>query len=127
MQIVIRSNRRDLDESFIFEYLPDYIYSIFISSVNTLRLREFNEFFDIDSLEILDTALKNLLITKNGNYIYTITINKNLKYEDISLEFWVSVITYGNREIKGYPIILEIFNLISDDITEIYKEWVDGY
>lgn len=126
MQISIRSNVEDLDESFVYEYLPDYIYRLFITSVSPIRLREFNEFFEINSLEILDQALKKLLITKNGKYEYTIKIDKKLKYNNVSLESWITIITYGNREIKGYPILLDIFNFTSDNITEIYEEWVDG-
>ena len=126
MQLIIISNSRDLDETFIYKYLPIYFYKEFLSMVDETRLKEFDEFFDIDSFEILKKALKNLLITKNGMYEYIIKVNKILKYDDVSINSWINVITYGNREIKGYPILIDLFNDISENIQDIYKEWEDG-
>lgn len=86
MQITIRADSRDLDPTFIYKYLPDYIYKTFIISVDLKRLKEYDEFFEIDSLVILTKALRNLLITRNGNYEYTIKINKMIKVDDVSIE-----------------------------------------
>lgn len=127
MQIIIRNNTQNIDETFIYSYLPDYIYKLFINTVDKNRLTEFDEFFEIDSLSILERILKNLLILKTGNSVYTIKTNKNLKDSDkISLVSWLQIITYGNREIKGYSIVLDIFKYISEHIWDIYEEWLDG-
>ena len=127
MQLIIQSNSKDLDKEFIYVYLPDYIYKAFLLTVDETRLKEFDEFFDIDSLEILTKALKNLLITKNGMYEYIFKVNKVLKYDNVSISSWINVITYGNREVKGYPILIDLFKSISENIKTIYKEWENGH
>lgn len=127
MQLIIQSNSKDLDKEFIYVYLPDYIYKAFLLTVDETRLKEFDEFFDIDSLKILIRALKNLLITKNGVYEYIFKVNKILKYNNVSISSWINVITYGNREVKGYPILIDLFKSLSENIKTIYKEWENGH
>ena len=85
MQLIITSNSKDLDETFIYTYLPNYIYKEFLLIVETSRLKEFDKFFNINSLEILTKALKNLLITKNGMHEYIFKVNKILKYNNVSI------------------------------------------
>lgn len=124
MQLTIRTDSRDFKESFIYDYLPLYIYKMFLLTVDRTRLSEFDNFFNINSFSILSKALRNLLISKNGSYEYIISINKTLKEDGILLVSWINVITYGNREVKGYPLLIDLFNGISDDIGNIYREWV---
>ena len=128
MQLIIRlNNRNNFDENFIYNYLPNYIYDQFLKSADISRLVEFDEFFDINSFDILKKAIRNLLITKNGNYEYIIKVNKVLKVDNVTIDVWISVITYGNREVKGYPILIDLFKHIQENIGLIYKEWEDGY
>jgi len=127
MQLVIRNSTEDIDKTFFYSYIPNYIHKLFIDTVDKRRLKEFDEFFEIDSFNILNRLLKNLLVLKNGNTAYTIKVNKILRDRGgIPLETWLQVITYGNREIKGYSIVLDIFKYISENIWDIYEEWVDG-
>ena len=77
MQITIQVNKGIIEESFIYAYLPRYIYDWFVKSVDISRLAKFDEFFGINSFDILSKALRNLLITKNGNNEYTIKTDKD--------------------------------------------------
>ena len=128
MKITLTNNKEKSIDYFIYGYLKDYIYDLFIKSVSLSRLKAFDDEFEIDSYEILRKAMASLLITKNGNNQYIIQTNNLIKVGDNYINYYINLITYGNREIKGYPIILDIFKFISNNITKIYREWEDnGY
>lgn len=125
MKLTITNNKENSIDNFIYGYLKDYIYDLFVESVNIvsrLRLKAFDEEFEIDSYEILRKAMASLLITKNGNNQYIIQTNDLIKVGDNYINYYVNLITYGNREIKGYPLILDIFKFIRDNINKIYRE-----
>ena len=128
MQLTLSNNSGIPIDNFVYGYLKTYIYDLFVKSVSRLRLKAFDEEFEIDSYEILRKAMANLLITKNGNNQYIIKINNLLKVDDNYINYYINLITYGNREIKGYPIILDIFKFIYNNVNKIYREWGDnGY
>lgn len=115
-------------DSFIYGYLKGYIYNLFLISVNRLRLKPFDELFEIDSFDILKQAMLNLVISKQGHNTYNIKPNNLIKVEDNYIDYYINLITYGNREIKGYPIILDLFKFIYNNINKIYGEWENnGY
>lgn len=122
MKITLTNNKEKSIDYFIYGYLKDYIYDLFIKSVSLSRLKAFDDEFEIDSYEILRKAMASLLITKNGNNQYIIQTNNLIKVGDNYINYYINLITYGNREIKGYPIILDIFKFISNNITKIYRE-----
>lgn len=122
MQLTVISN--DNIDSFVYNYLTNYIPELFKKSVDKQRLELLNKEFKIDSFSILTKALNNLLVTKNGNQ-YIIKINRNIKVGKHYINYYINLINYGNREIKGYPIILDIFKFISNNIKNIYREWDD--
>lgn len=109
-------------DSFIYGYLKGYIYNLFLISVNRLRLKPFDELFEIDSFDILKQAMLNLVISKQGHNTYNIKPNNLIKVEDNYIDYYINLITYGNREIKGYPIILDLFKFIYNNINKIYGE-----
>jgi len=127
MQITIKTTNSLKNEFFIYNYLKNKPYQIFLKNVDLNRLRAFDREFNINSFNILRIALTNLLITKNGNSEYSIKINKVIKVQGKDLDYWINLITYGNRTIKGYTILLKIFDYISNNIGLIYKEWEDGH
>ena len=78
---------------------------------------------NINSREVILYACRNLSITKPSKNVYNISINKNLKYKGKSISSWIKLITYGNRDIKGYPVVLNIFRKVKDNISYIYREY----
>ena len=65
--------------------------------------------------------------TKIGNYMYTIGVNKNLKYKGQFIMELIHKITYGDLTHKGYPILLQIFKEVSERINIIYEEWLEKW
>ena len=126
MQITITNKSDSNINNFVYGYLRLHIYDLFLKSVNRSRLKEFDELFKINSFHILQVAMSNLLITKNGNYEYSIKINKTIKIYGDYITSWINIITYGNREIKGYTILIDIFKYVSDNIVTLYEGWLNG-
>lgn len=122
MKIIIY-NKDSYSKSFIEKYLPSYIMSIFKRSYSKKKLEELDKEFNIDSLNIIKTALKNLKISEQTNS-YSIEINKNVKYKHQNIDSLINLITYGNRSCKGYLIIYKIFKEIAENIDIIYEEWL---
>lgn len=122
MQLTITNKTLDNIDSFVYQYLPRYINNIFEKGINKKRLQAFDKLYKINSYQILNRALKNLLITKNGNNQYNIKINNVIKIDDRYIDYYIKLINYGSRDIKGYPFIRNLFNYIKDNINKIYKE-----
>jgi len=121
---IILYNKDEYNRKFI-EDLPSIALKLFNNSFNRMRLLNIDREFDIDSLNIIKFALKNLIISEQPNS-YSISINKNLKYDHQPVDSLINVITYGNRNCRGYTIVLDIFNYIVKNIDILYKEWLDG-
>lgn len=123
MKLTINS-KNNIDR-FIYNYLPTYIYKLFLNTVDVNRLKIFDKELGINSLEMLSYLLRHLIITKIGSETYNIEINKNLKINNVLLEPYLRYITYGSRTLKGYPIIYNIFKVVKENIDIIYKRWED--
>lgn len=101
---------------------------LFETYINTNKI--FN--VDIDIRYLLRTFISTLYI-KQTKESYILEFNTNICYPttDISLFSIVKFITYGNKEINGYPFILETFKRINNNIEQYYNlytmmtKWVD--
>ena len=114
MQIEIKVKDNTGVDSFIFGYLPKYIYREFINRLSPERLALFDSYFKINSFELLKYTLKHLLITRVRDNTYIVKIDKTLTYKNKPIMSYVNLITYGTRDIKGYTIILDIFKYITN-------------
>ena len=119
MKIII-SGKDNYSRKFI-EDIPNKILELFNELFNRKRLSLIDKEFDINSLNIIRFALENLSISEQSNS-YSISINKNLKFDHQSVDSLINLITYGNRNCKGYTIVLDIFNYIAKNIDILYKE-----
>jgi len=126
MQLTISNNSLNNIDIFIYSYLPGYIKKLFEISVDKKRFKPFDREYKINSYSLLKKALNNLIISKNGNNQYIIKTNNIIKVNNLTLDYYLRLINYGTREIKGYPLISELFNYIKDNINKIYKEWDGG-
>lgn len=124
MQIKIVSENQI--DNFVKVFIPNYIMSRFETNVNKFLLHRFDDMFDIDSYGALKFALRNLLITKEKTDTYIIKFDKSLRYDEYFIMDYVNLITYGTREIRGYPILLDIFKYVSDNISTLYTMWEVG-
>lgn len=125
MKIII-NNTYNIDK-FVYNYLPVYIYELFINTVEIERFNTFNKELKLNSFNIISNLLKSLSISKINDTSYDISINKNIKINGQSAETYLNFITYGSRSIKGYPIILNIFKYVANNIEDIYERWLSGY
>lgn len=120
---VINKTNYNLDY-FVKVYLVGYIYNTVQNNLNQTRLKLFDNYLNINSREVILLALRNLDITKQAVNSYKISISKIKTYKDKSLHEWINLITYGDREIKGYPVVLNIFKEVQENITGLYKRYL---
>lgn len=126
MQIQLKINTTNTVniDNFVYNYLPQYMLNMLDSSVNHRLLKQFDELFNINSYYILRLALKQLLITKVNKDTITIKLDKRIRYNTGYMINYVNLITYGNTQIKGYPILLKIFKFVSENIEDIFNMWL---
>lgn len=124
MKIIIYN--KDIYSKEFITWLSKELLKIFNDSFNRKRFIRIDKEFNIDSLNIIKFALNNLCVNEHPNS-YSISINKNLKFDHQPLDSLINLITYGNRSCKGYAIILDVFNYIANNIDILYREWLDGY
>lgn len=125
MQITIKSATDNIDY-FVYDYLPEYIYLQIINSINSIKLKPFDEYFKLNTRNVILYAIRNLKITKESKRVYNISIDRNLKYKEYNVSSVIKLITYGSRELKGYPIILNTFKFITNNIQGIYVHYSLG-
>lgn len=79
----------------------------------------------ISVYQIFLFAIKNLQIYNFGNY-YTIKININARYglTNFKIVNLCNLVQYGVIGIQGYPLLVEIFELISSDIDKYYQKYL---
>lgn len=125
MKLIIYNKKKYL-KNFISDYLPLLISKSFDKLCDKKRLALFDKEFNIDSLDIINEALDNLRVSEQQTS-YILEIDKNKKYKGKSIDSYINLITYGNRDCKGYKIIYFIFNSIAKNIDELYEGWLETY
>ena len=105
------------------KYLTVYMYNLADSIIDLKRCDNIDNEFNINSKQIILAAIKNSSIDLTDDK-FIIRINKNLKYNHMNMNKLISQITYGNRSVKGYRIIEDLFKYIQGDIKNIYEEWL---
>ena len=59
---------------------------------------------------------------------YILKLDTTIMYGTWKLSNLIYNITYGTRTMKGYPILLELFNKVTNNIDKIYYRWEEyGY
>ena len=105
------------------KYLIMYVYCLADSIIDLKRCDNIDNEFNINSKQIILTAIKNLSIDSTNRQLI-IRINKNLKFNHMNIGKLINQITYGNRSVKGYHIIEDLFKYIQNDIENIYERWL---
>lgn len=130
LQIPIKINRFNIDIRFI-KWLMPYIKHQILKNINNRQLYVIDKYIE-DSLLLEEYKLKNIkfssrkaimlainnLIINKRKDAYEIEIDNNILYPgySISLENICKLINLGNMDIKGYPIIINAFNHITDNL-----------
>lgn len=124
MKIIIQ-NKEDYNKDFIYNYLPQYLLTSINNYYSPSRALQISRELHLNILDIFKYALSNLIIAETGDS-YTISINKNLRYNKYNLKKLIDFINYGNMKVKGYRLLYDIFEAAAKNIDLIYKEWQDG-
>lgn len=135
MELIINLNGKDVDEKFIYEYLPkkmiEYIklkYNVndFISInnylKNTLNIKE-------EIFELIREAINNLYIAKNNNqYIIKLEQNKLVNSNnEYKLSDIIYLCEYGNLQIQGKNIFIILFDFIKNNIDFLIDDYKNNF
>ena len=121
MQLIIK-NKDNYEKQFIYNYLPKYIKSLTLNSLDSKKLDNLDINFKINSKQIIEKILNNLNVNETWDS-YVLYINKSKLYNGKNLNSWYNIITFGNRSCKGYPLLDNIIRFIADRIDIIYIKW----
>jgi hypothetical protein len=100
--------------SYFHTYAQDYIRST--AFIPNKKLQSIEKYLKINCdlkpslYDLLKLIIQNTYLTLNGDK-FTVVINNDIKSSiiNISLDQAARLITYGNLEFEGYPIILEAY------------------
>lgn len=116
-------------------WLIDQIKECFIHSFNNQKIilleRYINQLYKspyvsyISVYQILIFAINNLVVNRYGNY-FTISINSNAKYglTNFTILELCKLVQYGVLGVQGYPILVYIFTIISNNIDNQYQRYL---
>lgn len=111
-------------EEFALEIKP-LLKEQLIANLDIGRVEYYQKRFKLNIVNILLLAISSMKYSKNAvNYVYT--LNKTVRYKKYNLADLVQKITYGNLNMKGYPILEEVFRNSEKNISVLYDRWLDN-
>lgn len=136
MQLVIKDKANIFDDSFIV-YLIEQIKEEFPFMVDRQKLNKWNNYlnglnvktypkYKISAYDILISAINNLVYDRTYSDEYTVFIDSNayVPYIKDSVYAMCKLITYGNTEIQGCPILLDCFGYYKRNINKYYDKYL---
>lgn len=123
MKLVIN---KKYSRDFVYNYLPKYINDLVVANYNPTRAYGINQELKINLLNVFIQAVRTLRMHETGAS-YMLLVNKNVRVKNKSLEEVINYITYGSRTFKGYPLLLNVFNTVSNNLYIIYQRWLDEH
>lgn len=120
-KIYVKSSRGN---NFIRRFLPElFISRLYSKSKNKQYKRIFDYIsnnYKISKKDIFETLKNNLIFSNYGANI-VITSNDNIRLnKDIRLSAILSLIDYGNLEVKGTNLINDIIDWLNNKIDHVY-------
>lgn len=123
---IILYNKNNYNKQFVYNYLKHYMLKLVDELYSSKKCKQLSQKLNVNILSVIKYSINTLIIsTTNDSYI--LSINKNIRYKDYNLKALINYINYGDREIKGYRLLYNIFEYVVKNIDSIYKEWLDGY
>lgn len=134
MRLILQKQNSEYTDRFA-RFIIKVICTNFREDVNFDKLKQWDIYFkdsnilgiDVNSnnisLKILCEVLNNLIVD-DFDSSYHIYVNQNAVYsqnKDIKLEQLLKLITFGNSEKIGYPIVKDIFEEIADNIKDYFQ------
>lgn len=135
MKLIIECDK-NITSSFI-RWLIKLIKIQILSNINNKRLVTFNSYintrnvfqcsYPVNVKKILLQMVNSMYYVRVGKY-YVITFNPsipllNTRFKMVDV---INFVTYGNTEIRGVPIISDVFTGIERNIEKYYKLYTNG-
>lgn len=124
MQLIIKKNK--CNKSFVKGYLKLFLVASLRTEYDNERIATLDTYYDIDCKKVLEYSILSMKLYETASS-YVLRTDSTKVYENKKLSELVYNITYGAREMKGYPILLNVFNKTANNIDKIYYRWSHGY
>ena len=117
MQLIIKKNK--CNKSFVKGYLKLFLVASLRAEYDNERIATLDTYYDIDCKKVLEYSILSMKLYETASS-YVLRTDYTKVYENKKLSELVYNITYGTREMKGYPILLNVFNKTANNIDKIY-------
>lgn len=112
---------------FIKNYLKTFLIKVLQAELDDERLNLLNNYYKINCEKVLELAILTMIYSETPD-AYILKLDTTIMYGTWKLSNLIYNITYGTRTMKGYPILLELFNKVTNNIDKIYYRWEEyGY
>lgn len=112
---------------FIKNYLKTFLIKVLQAELDDERLNLLNNYYKINCEKALELAILTMIYSETPD-AYILKLDTTIMYGTWKLSNLIYNITYGTRTMKGYPILLELFNKVTNNIDKIYYRWEEyGY
>ena len=125
MKLLIPKAEFSLSVEFAKDYLPDFIQRMCTKSVSAQKMHDLTAATGIDFSSGLKFAISQIQTSEDVRY-YIIEPSAAGKCNGYDANWYINVYTYGTLDVKGSPEIYDTFKLVSENLSEIYREWLGG-
>lgn len=138
MRIEITNSEGTIDRNFGL-WIIQKIQQSFFTELNVEKLKVWDSYLEtepeyksiytkkITGKDILLTGIRNLVCDKFDNKL-VIRFNNNAYIpglNHVKVEDACKLITFGNLHVKGYPLLFDIFNEISNNSSKYIDKYID--
>lgn len=135
VKAIIIDKHNSFDDIGFQKYVLFACKHILLSNLNKKKLQVWDEYLNssnilntesgdkkISSLSVFQEISNNFILQKFEDNLYELKIDENTKAKDIDIKLSnvCRLINFGNVEMRGYPIITDTLNYISDNINMLY-------
>ena len=121
---------QNVPKHFIYEFLPDFIYSVVLEKADKNRFKVMDEYLksiniNYSTLGLINYALDNLDV-KEVNGTYQIEVSNIIKINEYTLNQLIRLIDYGNTEVKGVNAVsaaCDYINKHKEVVINDYLGW----
>lgn len=116
-------------DNFVYHYLPNKMLEYLALNLSEKRVSVLNKYLLkagilISVRDALMLALGKPQVLRIPPDRYIVSVNPTMLIEgNIRLIQVIDLIEYGNLEVKGYPIVDEIYRYITTNMKELYKTY----
>ena len=130
MKLIIKDVKFPID-NFIKTKLIPYACHTLSSFYDHKQSNRWEQYFltyykaNVNIFMLLHLALELIQIQKHGD-TYILELNPNIIVENLHAKLYdiCALINYGNLDMSPYPILDKVFDILGDNLLDLYQEYI---